>query len=195
MTNIKDFLAKCAWGFVPAIIIGISYWFAGFMTADMASLSYSVDKRTVNGLSSFYMQVHNNEDDIAIDEVTISSIPNNSILSAISEGPANTKVTSWSGTINSGGSVELLVITDKPLPTDKKAIEDILEARYQIRDSESGKLIWKKIEISEQGIITWNKGVAYVFWWAVPLLSLFLLALVVFKFMPSPNSNPPQPQA
>ncbi|EIE1275260.1 hypothetical protein C4G66_RS23995 [Vibrio parahaemolyticus] len=193
--DLKDYLGKFAWGFIPGIVLVISYWFAGFMTADMASLSYSIEKRSVNGLSSFYMQIYNNEDDIAIDEVVINNLPSNHLLSAISEGAANTKFKQWSGTIKSGGAVELLIISDKPLPSDKSAISDILKARYQVRDSESGRLIWKDIEISEQGMISWNKGTAYIVWYAAPIVLILLLGVVIFKFFLTNGSEESQPQA
>lgn len=181
--DLKGYLVKFVGAFIPGIVLVISYWFAGSMTDDMASLSYSIEKRSVNGLNSFYMQIYNNEDDIAIDEVVISNLPSNYFMSAISEGPVNTKFKQWSGTIKSGGVVELLIISDKPLPSDKSAISNILKARYQVRDPISGKLVWKDLEISEQGIISWNKGTAYIIWYAAPIIFIFLIGVVLFKFI------------
>ncbi|MFQ1941686.1 hypothetical protein ACK354_09035 [Aeromonas veronii] len=186
--NLRAFLDKFVWGFIPSIVLVISYWFAGFMTDDMASLSYSIEKRSVNGLNSFYMQIYNNEDDIAIDEVVISNLPSNILLSSISEGSANTKLHKWSGTIKSGKVVELLIISDKPLPSDKSVISDILKARYQVRDSESGQLTWKKIDISEQGRISWDKSTAYIFWYAAPIILILLFGIIFFKLLPT-NGN------
>jgi hypothetical protein len=168
--TIKSFLVKVSWSFIPALVLAFCYWFAGWMTQDMAELSYNVEKQTVNGLTSTYIEIINNQDDIAIDELELTNLPKNNLYSSISEGAKDFKVKKWMGTVESGNTFKLLMVTDNDMATDNSYINSIFNGRYQVRSDDNGKLIWKDVLVSERGIIAFNKGTAFVFWYFLPLI-------------------------
>jgi hypothetical protein len=181
--TVKSFLVKFGWGVIPAIILVFCYWFAGWMTQDMAELSYNVEKQTVNGLTSTYIEIINNQDDIAIDELDLNNLPKNNLYASISEGPKDFKVKSWKGIIESGNTFKLLMVTDSDMATDASYINSIFNGRYQVRSDDNGTLIWKDVLVSERGIIAFNKGTAFVFWYFLPLILTILLVVAILIYV------------
>ena len=185
----QNFLEKSAWAVIPAIVLTVCYWFANLMTADMAAVSYDLEKHSVNGLTSVYLNLTNNEDGIAIDDIQVDNLPQGKLHSSISKGAKDINIKSWKGELLAGENIELLLITDKNLATDQNYINNIFKGRYKVRDKDSGKFIWKDVSISEKGMLSFNKSTAFIFWYLIPLIIIIGLGFIVLYYINRNNSG------
>lgn len=190
--TINGFLGKAAWAFIPGMFFIICPWFAGYMTTGITEVSYEVSKKSLNGLTSVFINLTNIDNASAVDKLELSVPAKNVLYSSLSEEKNNIKISNWNGSLSINKSIELLMVMDTDMNVDHNFVSSIFKGMYQKRDDVTGNQKWVNVKLSEKGMIALNKSTLSIIWYFIPLLISLLIAIIVIKVM---NKNTAEVQA
>ncbi|MBA6251800.1 hypothetical protein [Colwellia sp. MB3u-55] len=181
--QLNDFLGKAAWAFIPGLLFIICPWFAALMTAGITEVSYDVNKQSINGLTSVFINLTNTDNTAAVDTLELKVPQKNRLYSSLSKEKSNVKIDDWKGELAINESLELLIIMDADVSVDHKFVNALFKGKYQDRDELTGKQKWVDVKLAEKGMIALNKSSLFFVWYLVPLLLSLLIAIIIIKVM------------
>lgn len=174
--SFKDFLIRFSWLFIPAATVAPASWITDFIVDKDPSIYYNYIYKNVGELSSLYIEL-DNSNSYTVDDVIIRTPDKNIMSYSYDPTSKRNQENFWAGSLKSGSKIKILYVSKNEIPTSVDYINKIVEAKYQKRNSESGDLEWKNIEI-KNGVNLYKHKLLITI---IIYLSLFaLLGLIVW---------------